>query len=300
MRCGIIVPNFGEYGDPITLLALATEAEQAGWDGFFLWDHIQFFDPGRPVPVVDPCITLAAIATATEHIRLGPLVTPLARRRPWKLARETASLDRLSGGRLILGVGLGGSIEADFEWFGEITDPRLRAQMLDEGLEILTGLWSGEPFSFSGKHYQIRETVFAPTPVQVPRIPIWVAGTWPHHAPMLRAVRWDGIFPLKATAMGPMPLTPAELAEILTFINPLLQHKPGFDVVTMGESPSDDPARAHKVAEPFITLGLTWWWKRCTDSAARWTRCASAFERVRQHRNGATPYSNSTGTLSPS
>ena len=179
MNFGIDVPNHSAYSDPRLLVELACEAEAAGWDGFFIWDHLVRWNDRR-IPVVDPWITLAAIAVKTERICLGPMVTPLARRRPWKLARETVTLDHLSGGRLILGIGLGSRSTAEFKAFGDEGDPKARAAMLDEGLEVLAGLWSGHAFSYSGKYYQIEETQFRPPPVQSPRIPIWVAGTWPN------------------------------------------------------------------------------------------------------------------------
>ena len=169
MRFAINLPNFGEYGDARRLAELARETEAAGWDGFFIWD-VFGGDSAAPVPVDDPWIALAAIAATTERIRLGTMVTPLPRRRPWKLARQAASLDHLSGGRLILGVGIGTPPE-EFARFGEEPDPRIRAEMLDEGLEVLTGLWSGEPFSFHGRHYRVEEATLLPRPVQQPRIP---------------------------------------------------------------------------------------------------------------------------------
>ena len=180
MRFGLIVQMTGSLGYPQPLARLAREAEAAGWDGFFIWD-VFGGDSAAPAPVVDPWIALAAIAATTERIRFGPMVTPLPRRRPWKLAREAASLDQLSGGRLILGVGIGTPPE-EFARFGEQVDPRIRAEMLDEGLEVLTGLWSGEPFSFQGRHYRVEEATLLPRPVQQPRIPIWVGGTWPRAA----------------------------------------------------------------------------------------------------------------------
>src|SRR5690348_5018854 len=152
MQYGISVPNFGAYFDPRVLAALARDAEQAGWDGFFLWDHMLGFYPG-PVPVVDPWVALAAIAMATERVRIGPMVTPLPRRRPQKLARETLSLDRLSGGRLTLGIGLGGDPGGELTAFGEELDPPTRGRMLDEGLELLVDLWSGENVLHRGEHY---------------------------------------------------------------------------------------------------------------------------------------------------
>jgi len=192
MRFAVGVPTVREYGDPPLLLELATSAERAGWDGVFLWDHL-VYRPGDPV--ADPWTTLAAIAAATSTIRLGVCMTILARRRPWKVARETATLDVLSGGRLVFGVSLGSLGQEEFEAFGEDPDPRVRAERLDEGLEIVSGLWSGEPFSFRGRHYRVDQTVFRPTPVQAPRIPVWVAGQWPNRRPFRRAARWDGVFP---------------------------------------------------------------------------------------------------------
>ena len=194
MNYGLYVPNFGAFGDARLLGELARTAEQAGWDGFFIWDHIaRAWGP----PVADTWIALAAVALSTSTIRFGPLVTPLPRRRPWKVARETASLDHLSAGQFILGVGTGGLGGLTVEWenFGEELDLRTRAEMLDEGLEILNGLWSGKPFRYIGKRYQVKATEFTPMPVQSPRIPIWVAGNWHHKAAFRHAARWDGMVP---------------------------------------------------------------------------------------------------------
>lgn len=205
VKYAINVPNFGDYSHPNMLADLASDAEKAGWDGFFIWDHISGPTEWRvPVgnsmvpiayaPYADPCVALTAIALRTKHIRIGALVTPLARRRPWKLAREAVSIDHVSNGRLVVGVGLGGTLN-EFEGFGEDGDPRIRSRKLDEGLAILTGLWTGKPFSYAGEHYTIDETVFMPKPVQSPRIPIWVACFWPNKKPLRRAARYDGVVP---------------------------------------------------------------------------------------------------------
>lgn len=253
MRFGLHLPNFGATGDAEILAELAAEAEAAGWDGFFLWDHV-LGDPSWREPMVDPWIALAAIAVATRRIRIGPLVTAVARRRPWHLARETVSLDRLSGGRLILGVGLGFPAEADFAHFGEDAAPRRRARRLDEGLEILNGLWSGEPFSLSGEEYQIRETVFQPTPVQRPRPPIWVAAHWPNRAPLRRAARWDGVFPEHP---GGARLSPSELSEALGYIrehrDPHAERE--FDAVVAGRSAELGEGEL----AAYSSAGATWW-----------------------------------------
>ena len=174
MKFGIYAPNFGNtFGNPKLITKLAIEAEKSGWDGFFLWDHI-INTEGFP-QTVDPFIALTSVAENTEKIYIGTTVTPVPRRRPWKLARETVTLDILSEGRLILGIGLGGPSE--FSVMNEETNPRIMAQMADEQLEILNGLWSGEEFSYTGKHYKIDKVKFLPRPVQRPRIKLWGAGT---------------------------------------------------------------------------------------------------------------------------
>jgi alkanesulfonate monooxygenase SsuD/methylene tetrahydromethanopterin reductase-like flavin-dependent oxidoreductase (luciferase family) len=180
-RRGIFVAPFEELSEPALVAELAARAEDRGFDGFFVWDHVQYRPPVRAL--ADPWITLAAVAAATRRLVIGPLVTPLPRRRPHKLARETVTLDRLSGGRLVLGVGLGsdGSGEFDPERFGEEGDPVARARLLDEGLERLLRYWDGE---------------FEPVPLQRPRIPVWVASRWPSRRPLRRAARFDGLFPI--------------------------------------------------------------------------------------------------------
>jgi alkanesulfonate monooxygenase SsuD/methylene tetrahydromethanopterin reductase-like flavin-dependent oxidoreductase (luciferase family) len=206
-------------------------------------------------PLVDPWIALAAMSVKTSRLRLGPMVTSLARRHPWKVAREAVSVDRLSGGRLIFGVGLGDPPDRDFGTFGEDEDAKVRAQKLDEGLAILDGLWSGQPFSFPGEYYTVRETVFLPTPVQAPRVPVWVGGGWDKHAPMRRAARWDGYFPLKWRSM-------VAVDEWRTIKDYLQQHRQSdapFDLVQGGETPGDDPARATDIVSPYAEVGVTWW-----------------------------------------
>jgi alkanesulfonate monooxygenase SsuD/methylene tetrahydromethanopterin reductase-like flavin-dependent oxidoreductase (luciferase family) len=191
LKRGIFVAPFDELVEPRLLAELAQLAEARGWDGFFVWDHVRYRAPVRAV--ADPWVTLAAIACATSSLRLGPMVTPLARRRVHKLARETVTLDHLSAGRLTLGVGLGGDRSEEFGPFGDESDPRARARLLDDGLERLTEFWGGE---------------FEPPPIQRPRIPVWVASRWPNRRPLRRAARWDGLFPIEL----PGPDALAELA----------------------------------------------------------------------------------------
>jgi alkanesulfonate monooxygenase SsuD/methylene tetrahydromethanopterin reductase-like flavin-dependent oxidoreductase (luciferase family) len=251
MRFGVHLANFGTVWDPALLAELAAQAESAGWDGFFLWDHI-LGDASWRTPMVDPWIALAAVADATSRVRLGPLVTPVPRRRPWQLARETTTLDHLSAGRLVLGVGLGNPPEAEFEHFGEDPDIHRRARRLDEGLAILDGLWSGEPFSFEGEEYRIGETVFLPRPIQRPRPPVWVAAHWPNRAPLRRAARWDGIFPEHADGSR---LSPAELETALRYIHEQRSAPGAYDVVIAG--PLSD-VRGEEL-EAYETVGVTWW-----------------------------------------
>jgi probable F420-dependent oxidoreductase len=268
MQFGLIVQMTGILGYAQPLVRLARDAEAAGWDGFFIWD-VFGGDAQAPKPAVDPWIALAAIATATERIRIGPMVTPLPRRRPWKLAREAASLDHLSGGRLTLGVGIGDS-PADFSRFGEEGDARVRGRMLDEGLEVLTGLWSGEPFSFRGEHYQVERALLLPRPVQRPRIPIWVGGTWPRKPSFRRAARWDGVYP--GSLHG--NLTLEELREMRAFIQQHRTTDAPFDVMAGGDVPMGDPVRARAILTTHAAAGVTWWiegigeWRGDVDAMA--------------------------------
>ena len=258
MFFAVDVPNHGEYSDPHLLLELAMEAEAVGWDGFFIWDHlVKYYD--ERIPVADPWVVLSAIAAHTKRIRFGPMITPLARRRPWKLARETVTLDHLSMGRLILGVGLGARSEAEFDNFGDEGNPRVRAQMLDEALQILTGLWSGEPFHYQGVHYTIKETRFRPKPRQAPRIPIWVAGTWPNRRPLQRAARWDGAFPIGAGHSQVDMLTAAEVSDAVAYLKSDRRLDKRFDIIHLGITPADDPAQDAKIVAQYAEAGVTWW-----------------------------------------
>jgi alkanesulfonate monooxygenase SsuD/methylene tetrahydromethanopterin reductase-like flavin-dependent oxidoreductase (luciferase family) len=178
MRYGLALPTGGQCGDPGFLVELGMLAEESGWDGVFLEDYICFQGDPRE-PTCDPWTALAAMAVRTRRVRLGTMVTPISRRRPWKLAREVLAIDQLSAGRMILGVGLGDTGEhvvddVSFSSFGEVRDPRIRAEMLDEGLAVLAGLLTGEPFAFSGRHYSVDQVTFQPSSVQKPRVPIWV------------------------------------------------------------------------------------------------------------------------------
>lgn len=258
MHYGLTLPNFGQFFDPRVVAELAVEAEEAGWHGFFLWDHMLF--DGHPRPIADPWVTLAAIAEHTSRIRIGPLLTPLPRRRPWKLARETVTLDRLSGGRLILGVGLGAPSDVEFGRFGEDPDPVVRGEKLDEGLEVLTGLWSGKPFRFRGRHYQVDEITFEPSPLQTPRIPIWVGGVWPRKRPFRRAARWDGVFPLirRNGVLFGSP-TPEELEEMMAYVRTHRETAGPYDVVVGREFPREDPEKGAALVAAFAEAGATWW-----------------------------------------
>lgn len=259
MRYGLLVPPFGPFADLTILAALAADAEATGWEGFFLWDDVT---TGDPIPVADTWIALTAIALRTSTLHLGAMITPLARRRPWKVARETITLDHLSHGRLIVGVGLGAG-NAEFADLGEETDLKVRAAMLDEGLEILAGLWTGEPFQYAGTHYHIRRAQFLPRPVQTPRIPIWVGGFWPRPAPFRRAGRWDGVFPLGLGLPFTEMMRPEQVRAMVSFIHEQraregLADRP-FEVAHNGISSGFDPRADHAIAQTYASAGVTWW-----------------------------------------
>lgn len=255
MRFGIDLPTAGPYADIRALVELARDAEAAGWDGFFLYDQIA---SDIAEELADPWIALTAIALSTSRLRFGTLVTPLPRRRPWKVARETVSLDRLSGGRLVLGVGSGGG-EREFDALGEASAARTRAAMLDEALDVLNGLWQGQLFNYSGQHYQVRDALFLPTPRQQPRIPIWVGGTWPAQAPFRRAARWDGVFPHYSGPDGPAQMPPTVLAELVEFIRRERGEHGRFDVVLRKKIQIANQATEALLLADYAAAGLTWW-----------------------------------------
>jgi alkanesulfonate monooxygenase SsuD/methylene tetrahydromethanopterin reductase-like flavin-dependent oxidoreductase (luciferase family) len=230
------------------IVELGCEAEAAGWDGVFVWDGID----GN-----DVWVTLATIAARTERIRLGTMLTPVSRRRPWKLAQETATLDRLSGGRVILPVGLGAP-ETGFARFGEEVDRRRRADMLDEGLAVLEGLWSGEPFSFEGEHFQLDGVTYSPIPVQQPRIPVWVVGAWPRPKSMRRVLRFDGVIPNKFDATGE-PLPPNDIRAMKAWIDERRTATTPFDIIWEDDSPGDAPEAAATQVRTWADAGVTWW-----------------------------------------
>ena len=247
MRHGLSIPNFAE---PDRLLAVARAAEANGWDGFFLWDHV-LVERDRAVPVSEPWTVLAAAATATARVRLGTMVTPVARRRPWVLARQVTTVDHLSGGRAVLGVGLGVPPDVEYASFGESADPRAHAALLDEGLDVIAALWEGGPVTHDGPAHHLAGVRFAPRPVQRPRVPVWSACSLPARAGVRRAARWDGIVPIYATTTEFRPVHPEEVAGIVAEIG-AGRDLAGFDVVVWAVAP--DPARRTEYRE----AGATW------------------------------------------
>ncbi len=260
MLFGVCLPNGGSGADPHLLAELAHKAEQAGWDGVFVEDHLVHHS-GAHAPTVDPWVALAAISLATERVLIGTQVTPLARRRAWKVAREAVTLDHLSRGRFVLGVGLGGDIwETGYAMVGEDTDPMRRARRLDDGLTALAGLWTGEPFTFEGEGVHLTEAVFLPRPVQQPRIPVWVGGTWPRPGPSERAARWDGFIPLWRPEPDDHHIVPAsEVTRIRSFITERRGSLDDYAIVIGGAERNQDwESERARIAE-LEEAGATWW-----------------------------------------
>lgn len=228
VKHALTLPPFGALADPARLVEHAVAAEAAGWDAVFLWDHV-LRRPGEPQEIADPWVAMAAIAVATSRIRMGPMVTPVTRRRPIKLARETTTLDHLSRGRLTLGLGLGVDTSRELSGFGEITDPRVRGERLDEGVELLCALWSGEQVDFRGEHFVADAVTVRPTPFQQPRVPLWFAARGGARKPVRRAARFEGLFPIevdRAGLVGMLDVARAERGDL-----------DGFDVMV---HPNDD------------------------------------------------------------
>jgi alkanesulfonate monooxygenase SsuD/methylene tetrahydromethanopterin reductase-like flavin-dependent oxidoreductase (luciferase family) len=248
MRYGLDVPVDGPYADPRLLADMAAEAEAAGWNGFFLQDVLASDDP-----VAEPWVSLTAVALRTSRMRIGILLTPLARRRPWQVARQAATIDHLSGGRLVLGAGLGYS-EVDFTPFGEEWAPRVRASRLDEALDVVTGLWTGSPFSYSGTHFQLHDVVLRPPPLQQPRIPIWVAAGWPRRKPLERAARWDGVYLMTDHQTTGELLTPDDIAAVR-------RRLPTGEICFNGVPGRGEP-------KAFADAGGDWWIELANDGMA--------------------------------
>lgn len=259
MRYSVNVPNFGEFAAPEVFAEVARRAEEAGWDALLVWDHV-VGEKHLRWTIADPWVLLTAAALATSRIRLGTAITPVARRRPSKLAREVATLDRLTGGRMVLGAALGAPVEDEYGSFGDTTDNRVLAERLDEGLHALDLLWSGEPVTYQGNQVTIDDVVFLPTPVQRPRVPVWVGGFWPNKAPMRRAARWDGAIPCMAGFEAARTPQVSEVRELMMFLRGCraengLSDRP-FDIVIGGMSSSGPAGR--DLTGPLADLGVTW------------------------------------------
>ena len=264
MRYGLTLPNGGIAGDARTLGELARLAEEADWDGVFLEDYI-VWQGHEDVPTYDPWVALAVMAARTERVRLGTTVTPLSRRRPWKVAREAVTLDHLSGGRFILGVGAGDINDQGFSRVGEMADLKTRARMLDESLDIIVGLWSGQPFSYQGAHYQIEEMTLLPAPVQTPRIPIWIGGNWPHRGVIRRVARWDGFVGGKEHAGNEdWRLTPDEVRTLIADIARERTSPAPVEIALGGAMRGPDLESERAMIQALSEAGATWWMEYVT------------------------------------
>jgi alkanesulfonate monooxygenase SsuD/methylene tetrahydromethanopterin reductase-like flavin-dependent oxidoreductase (luciferase family) len=264
---GIAVPCFGE--DTAGLIELGVEVERAGFDAYFLWDHMVFSNSGDGPPIVDPWLVLAVVASRTSRIKLGTMVTPVPRRRPWQLARETTTLDLISGGRVILGVGIGSPDYGDFGLLGEPADRRVRGELLDEGLDVIAGLWSGERFSYAGRHFHIDPVRFTPTPVQRPRIPVWVAGVLPNRRPIERAAQWDGFVPIRFDADGLVRPSAADFREVGARIGGLRGGTEGYDFAVWAEV-AGSPGEVRELAGEYQAAGANWWIETARPGPGWW------------------------------
>jgi len=253
----------------------AHDAEQAGWDGFFVWE---------PVWGIDAWMQLAAAAMRTERIRLGTMITPLSRMRPWELAGKTVTLDQLSNGRTILAVGLGAP-DTGFAQVGEVTERKTRAELLDEGLDIVTGLWRGQPFEYDGKHYHLKPIKFPPPPppVQQPRIPIWVVGAWPRAKSMRRALRYDGLLPtVMTTSAKHRKVRPADVRAINAYVKANRSEQTPFDIVVEGTTPGANRKQAATEVHKWSKAGATWWLEALWSAFDKEAGPASVHKRITQ------------------
>ncbi len=280
MRFSINIPDFGDFADPRNVATVAAAAEETGWDGLFVWDHVLHrYHQGRPFG--DPWMLLTAAALATSRIRLGTLLTPVPRYRPQQLARQVATLDQLSGGGWSSAPGLGGPIEDEYRSFGDAASPRVLAERLDEGLELLRRFWSGESVSHQGRHYEVVDVTLLPAAVQRPGPPVWIGGFWPRRAPMRRAARRDGAVPLFETARhGQVP----DVAEVRDLVGYVRRHRTAeagrpFEFVLGGATPPDK-AKARDVIGPLHDAGATWWDERQLQTGPDLDRLTPVLRRI--------------------
>ena len=254
IKYGISLIQFNEFSDPNLVVEFAVEAEKAGWDGIFLCDHL--FYSREPVnSISETWVLLSAIAAKTQNIKIGTYVSPLPRYHPWQFAKITATLDVLSNGRLILGLGIGGP-DVEYEAFGEKYDTKILAEKLEESLDILQGLWSGQPYSYSGKHYSLENVCLLPKPVQSPRIPIILGGTWPNKRPFIRATNFDGVAPIHKNF--PQELTAEEFQEISTLIKQHRTSNEPFEILKSGTGFFAPEMRVEMI-QSYANAGITWW-----------------------------------------
>ncbi len=253
MRFGIFLPPFAEYAEPQRVMALATRAEAAGWDGFFVWDHM-LAAPG--MAVADAWVTMAAVATVTTRMRLGALVTPLPRRRPWVLSREMATLDLLCNGRLIGGIGLGDDGWSEFSAFGEQVDPIVRGEMLDEALELLVRFLSGAAVSFHGRHYTVDTKALLPAPRQRP-LPMWGAVRWPNRKPLARIAKLQGCFPIFHHGGAPPPPQPSHIVAIREALAER-GARPDLDIAVRCAISAEDARSLPETVAALEAAGVTW------------------------------------------
>ena len=288
MKHAVYLPTFYDFSDPEKMLEIAVAADQSGWDGVFLWDHLALNDDGS-LEILDATVMLGAIAQATTTVGLGAMITPLARRRPWKLAKELATLNRLSGGRVTLGVGLGEPAHFEFSALGE--NPRQRASRLDEGLEVLRPLLKGARVSYTGRYYNLNKVQFAP-PASGPGkdLPVWVATCLPATAGLTRAARYEGVFPIKVPASlkegasseidwSQWWMTAAELGESLEVVKAHRGSLDGFDVVASGRVAHDDSDRSQSHIDEFRAVGASWWFEWIDETPGTFEASLAAVRR---------------------
>lgn len=289
MWTAVYAPVFNDYGDPARLVELACTAERAGYDAIFIWDHLAI-EPAGQLDIVDATVVLGAIAQATTRIRFGAMVTPLARRRPWKLAKELNTLDRLSGGRVMLGVGLGEPAAVEFGSFGEDASARGRARRLDEGLTILDPLLRGETVTHAGEYYTLTQARLAPASLQTPRVPIWVAAALPAQAGLKRAARWDGCFPIKVPAVireGTVSQatweewwpSPAETAEAHAFVSARRSGDGPYAFTATGRTSGDTATAAGARLREYADAGANWWLEWIDDTPGSYDATLRAIAR---------------------